>query len=74
MIFERIVKLLENRLHVQASLVEPASTLAGDLGLDSLDLTELWLALENEFGKRIPIEIFRKFKTVAHISAYIYSL
>ena len=74
MIFERIVKILEKRLHIQASLVEPSSTLAGDLGLDSLDRTELWLALENEFGKRIPIEIFKKFKTVAHISAYIKSI
>ncbi|MCK5422228.1 MAG: acyl carrier protein, partial [Deltaproteobacteria bacterium] len=42
-----------------------------DLGADSLDLVELVMVLEEEFGKEIPDEDAEKIQTVQDVSNYI---
>lgn len=51
---ERVRKLLVEHLGVEAAKVTPEATL-DDLGADSLDVVELEMALEEEFGVTIEI-------------------
>ena len=45
--------------------------LENDLGLDSLDMTELYMALESKFGISIPEDDWDALKNVQQISAYV---
>lgn len=54
---ERKVKnILTDQLGVDAEEVTPEATLCDDLGADSLDVVEVVMALESEFGIEIPDE------------------
>jgi len=53
-IFTRVQKILVDHLGVHASDVKMKSDLIGDLGADSLDVVELFMAFEEEFGIEIP--------------------
>ena len=50
---ERIQKVFEETMNVDASEVVPTANLAEDLDIDSLAAVELALELENEFGIEI---------------------
>ena len=49
----------------------PDASLADDLGADSLHTVELIMALESEFGLRIPDEDVDEFSTVRQAVDYI---
>lgn len=51
--------------------VLPDSTLQGDLRLDSLDIVELVMNLEDEFAIEIPDDEIEPMKTVADVVAYM---
>jgi NADH dehydrogenase (ubiquinone) 1 alpha/beta subcomplex 1 len=53
--------------------VTPAATFEKDLGLDSLDVVELVMALEEEFGLEIPDAEADKIASVADAINYICS-
>jgi acyl carrier protein len=50
MIFETVTKLLEEQFGVDAESITMETTFEDDLGADSLDIVDLTLALEEEFG------------------------
>jgi acyl carrier protein len=54
-VYEAIKKHLVGR-GIDESVVKPEADLQKDVGLDSLDVTELTLGLEDEFGIEIPDE------------------
>lgn len=55
---ERTMAIIAEQLRVDASLVTPKSHLVDDLKADSLDVVDLAIALEEEFGTdERPIEI-----------------
>lgn len=49
----------------------PEANFIDDLGLDSLDVVELVMAIEDEFGVEIPDEDAEKFNTVQEAIRYI---
>jgi len=49
-VFERIRKIVANQLDVNEDKVIPAASFVDDLQADSLDMVELIMALEEEFG------------------------
>ena len=49
----------------------PEASFVDDLGADSLDLVELVMVLEEEFGKEIPDEAAEKIQTVQDAINYI---
>nr|WP_026119544.1 acyl carrier protein [Nocardiopsis ganjiahuensis] len=53
---ERVKKVIAEKLEVPEDRVVNTASLTEDLGADDLALTELALALEEEFGIRIPDE------------------
>ena len=69
--FEKMQGLVAEQLGVEAEKVTPESSFIEDLGADSLDLVELIMALEEEYGIEIPDEDAAKLKTVQDAIAYI---
>jgi acyl carrier protein len=51
--------------------ITPASSFTEDLGADSLDIVEMVMELEEEFGVKIPDEDAEKIKTVGEAIRYI---
>lgn len=77
-IFERLRKVVAERLSVDEERVVPAARFTDDLEADSLDLVELIMAIEEEFsdgGRRleIPDEDAEKITTVQHALDYLKS-
>jgi acyl carrier protein len=63
-IFDRFVKCAVKTLSVEASQVTKEATFAEDLDADSLDVVELVMELEEEFGIEVPEEDLQDVKTV----------
>ncbi|HCZ05674.1 MAG TPA: acyl carrier protein [Thermotogae bacterium] len=66
-IFEKVRTLVAEKLGVDEDEVELTSSLEEDLGADSLDLVDLTMAIEDEFGVRVEDEELEKIKTVEDI-------
>ncbi len=69
--FDKIKKIIVDRLGVDESEVTMEASFVDDLGADSLDTLELVMALEEEFGIEIPDEDAEKIATVGDAIKYI---
>ena len=69
--FEKVRDIVVEQLGVEADDVAIESTFIDDLGADSLDIVELIMAFEEEFGIEIPDEAAEKIKTVQDVVTYI---
>lgn len=69
--FEKVRDIVIEQLGVEADEVTLESTFIDDLGADSLDIVELIMAFEEEFGIEIPDEAAEKIKTVQDVVTYI---
>ncbi len=65
-LFARFRKCAVEVLSVDASAVVPDAKFGDDLDADSLDLVELVMALEEEFGIEVPEEDLEGVQTVGH--------
>ena len=70
-IFERVKKVTVEELDVKAEEVVMEASFTEDLGADSLDVVELVMAFEDEFGIDIPDEEVGEIKTVGNAVEYI---
>ncbi|MBR2317219.1 MAG: acyl carrier protein [Spirochaetales bacterium] len=70
-IFEKVKKLIAERLAVNESKIVPEASFIEDLGVDSLDTVELLTQLEQEFNITIPDEDAEKITTVGSVIDYI---
>ncbi|MBA7592002.1 Acyl carrier protein [subsurface metagenome] len=68
---ERIKKILVDRLGVDESKITEDSSFVDDLGLDSLDIIELIMALEEESNLEIPDKDAERIKTVGDAIKYL---
>jgi acyl carrier protein len=68
---ERVQNLIAESLGVNATEVVPAAAFIDDLGADSLDIVELVMAIEKEFGIEIPDDDAEKISTVKDAIDYI---
>lgn len=69
--FETIKGIIVDTLQVDEAEVKNSTVLREDLGADSLDLFELAMALEDEYGLEIETEALENIVTVEDIVAYI---
>ncbi|MBI3989903.1 MAG: acyl carrier protein [candidate division NC10 bacterium] len=67
---EHVKKIILEQLHVDEAEVRPEASFT-DLGADSLDVTELIMALEEKFTIEIPDEEVKKIVTVQDAVEYI---
>ena len=70
-IFEKIKNIIVEQLQVAETSVTEEASFIDDLGADSLDLVELIMALEEEFGIEIPDADAEKVVTVGDVVNYI---
>ena len=68
---EKIQELVAEGLNIDAQKVVPTASFKADLGADSLDLFELVMSFEEEFGVEIPTEELEKMVTVQDVMDYI---
>ena len=69
--FDKVRDIVVEQLGVEADEVTLESTFIDDSGADSLDIVELIMAFEEEFGIEIPDEAAEKIKTVQDVVNYI---
>ncbi len=60
----KVTQIIVQQLGVDAAKVTPEASFVDDLGADSLDVVELVMAFEEEFGVEIPDEAAEKIATV----------
>ncbi len=68
---DKVKGIIVEQLGVDADQVTPEASFTDDLGGDSLDVVELVMALEEEFGLEIPDEAAEKIGTVQQAIDYI---
>ncbi len=71
MSFEKVRQLVCDQLGKSIDKVTADSKIVDDLGADSLDVVEMLMALEDEYGISLPDEVARKLQTVGDIANYI---
>lgn len=69
--FERVKRIIVERLGVDEAEVTPEASFKDDLGADSLDVVELVMELEDEFDMEISDEDAEKITTVGEVVEYI---
>ncbi len=69
----RLKTIIAEQLGVDEERVVPSASFADDLEADSLDLVELIMSIEEEFGVEIPDEEAEKIATVADAMNYLES-
>ena len=69
--YDRLKKIVIEQLGVDESEVTPEASFVDDLNADSLDLVELIMSLEEEFGTEILDEDAEKIRTVQDATDYI---
>jgi len=69
--YDRLKKIVVEQLGVDEADVKPEASFVDDLNADSLDLVELIMSLEEEFGMEISDEDAEKIKSVGDAQEYI---
>lgn len=68
---DKVIDIIATNLHIDRDDVSPEKSLIEDLNADSLDLTELMMAIEEHFGFEIASGDAAKLRTVQDIINYI---
>lgn len=68
---EKIKPIIAEQLNVNEEEIKPETKFKDDLGADSLDLFELVMAVEEEFGIEIPSEDLESIVSVNDIIEYL---
>jgi acyl carrier protein len=66
-----VIDIIVDKLGVERSEVTPEAVFVDDLGADSLDLVELIMAMEEEFGMEIADEEAEKLRTVQDVITFV---
>ena len=70
-VFEKIQAIVADLLDIDADTIKPESKFQADLGADSLDLVELIMEFEEQFGGEISDEDAQQITTVGEAVKYV---
>ena len=70
-IFEELTQILSRQLRVDVEKIDKSADIMEDLGADSLDVVEILMTVEEQFGLAIPEEEFPNLRTVSDLCDYI---
>ncbi|MDO4274463.1 MAG: acyl carrier protein [Eubacteriales bacterium] len=68
---EKMSEMIAEQLNCEAAGITSETSFKDDLGADSLDLFELVMALEDEYGVEIPAEELNDLTTVGSVIEYL---
>ena len=68
---EKLIEIVEEQLNVEGKEITEKTNFKEDLGVDSLDLFELVMALEDEYNVEIPAEELTDLTTVGAVIDYL---
>lgn len=71
MVLDKIKDIVVDQLSVDADKVTMEASITEDLGADSLDIVDLVMAIEEEFGMKISDDAVENIKTIGDIVNYI---
>ncbi len=71
MIIDTLKTILEAQLDIDPATITESTSIADDLGADSLDMVELMMTVEEEFDITIKDSDVHLFKTVGDVVSYI---
>lgn len=70
--FEKVQAILAKQLRIaDPAKITPESLIQKDLGADSLDILQLLMKIEDDYGITIPDEELKGFKTVGDVVAFL---
>lgn len=68
---EKVINLISDATKIESSRISATTNFVEDLKLDSLDIVELMMKMEDEFGVEIPEEDAEGLKTVQDVISYL---
>lgn len=68
---EKVMKLISDATKIEQTKITPDTSFVDDLNLDSLDIVELMMKMEDDFGVEIPEEDAEGLKTVRDVISYL---
>ena len=71
MIFEKVKQILSAQLEIDENMITLDSDLIEDLGANSLDLVDLVMSVEDEFGLEVPENLLDTVHTVGDVVNFI---
>ena len=71
MVLEKVKAILAEQFDVEEDKVTADTDLQEDLGADSLDVVDLLMSIEDEFGVEVPVDEIENIKTVGSLVSYI---
>ena len=71
MVLEKVKAILAEQFDVEEVKVTADTDLQEDLGADSLDVVDLLMSIEDEFGVEVPDDEIENIKTVGSLVSYI---
>ena len=71
MVFERIREIICDQLDLEEDKVTMDSDIMEDFEADSLDVVDLVMSIEDEFGLEVPDDQIENFRTVGDVVRYI---
>ncbi len=71
MMQEKVIKLISDATKIDAGKITLDTSFVDDLNLDSLDIVELMMKMEDDFGIEIPEEDAEGLKTVKDVVSYL---
>ena len=70
---EKVVKIVSDATKVEAGNIKMETNFVDDLNLDSLDMVEMMMKMEEEFGVEIPEEKTEDLKTIGDVTKFLQS-
>ncbi len=68
---QRVVKLISDATKIDAAKINAETSFVDDLNLDSLDIVELMMKMEDEFGVEIPESEAEGLRKVKDVVSYL---
>ena len=69
--FEEVQKILARQLRIDAAKIKPESLIMEELGADSLNILQLLMKIEDDYGIVVPDEELATFRTVGDVVSYL---
>ncbi len=70
---EKVITIVSEAANVEIANIKAETSFVDDLNLDSLDMVEMMMKMEEEFGIEIPEEKTEDLKTINDVTAYLKS-